>query len=129
MAALTLSIVAGPVTGALADGGPDRVVPKGQQASTERPGFGYQIGAPDDLAVVTARPGFGDRIQLARPGFGDQIRYPNHAPQVPRVAVADQPVRGGSSATLVTLTAVFATLLMAGGVWYVASRSKRVRTA
>jgi hypothetical protein len=91
-AALSLLIVAGPVTAALADGGPDRVLPKGQQSTTGRPGFGDLIGAPSDPvasadrpgfgdlngatnhpAVVSERPGFGDRIQSARPGFGDHI--------------------------------------------------------
>ena len=101
-AALSLLIVTGPVTAALADGGPDRVAPKGQQASTERPGFGDQIGAPSDPVYLSARdlkglaplptgavgerPGFGDQIGATdhpaaapqRPGFGDRI-----APQRP----------------------------------------------
>ena len=89
-AALSLLIVAGPVTAALADGGPDRVLPKGQPATTERPGFGDLIGySPNDPTERPGfgdligfsdqpvgspqRPGFGDRIQPQRPGFGDRI--------------------------------------------------------
>ncbi len=91
-AALSLLIVTGPVTAALADGGPDRVLPKGQHQATERPGFGDLIGgssdpavsaqrpgfgdligAPNHPAVVSERPGFGDHVQPARPGFGDLI--------------------------------------------------------
>jgi len=72
-AALSLLIVTGPVTAALADGGPDRVLPQGQYQATERPGFGDLIGGPNHPAVVSERPGFGDHVQPARPGFGDLI--------------------------------------------------------
>ena|SRR5438876_1173040 len=108
-AALSLLIVTGPVTAALADGGPDRVAPKGQQASTERPGFGDQIGAPSDPVYLSARdkrglaplpaaagerPGFGDRIEPQRPGFGDHIvpaPVPVQAPAPAPVASPAQP--------------------------------------
>jgi hypothetical protein len=151
-AALSLLIVAGPVTAALADGGPDRVLPKGQQAPAQRPGFGDLIGAPkgdpagtaqrpgfgdligatDHPAATIPRPGFGDRIQPARPGFGDLIRYPKPASQPAPVGVSrpvGEPVGGGSSTPLVALAAALTALLAAAGAWYEVSRRKRVRVA
>jgi hypothetical protein len=111
-AALSLLIVTGPVTMALADGGPDRVLPNGQNASTQRPGFGDRVGAPSDPATsserpgfgdqigatshpaaVAPRPGFGDRIAPQRPGFGDQI-VPAPVPvQAPAPAPAASPAQ------------------------------------
>ena len=57
---LSLLIVAVPATAALADGGPDRVLPRGQLVST----FEVRCGAE---AYRIERPGFGDRIHEGCP--------------------------------------------------------------
>ena len=52
-AALSLLVVAGQATIALADGGPDRVL--SPQVAADRPGFGDKL--------MPERPGFGDNLQ------------------------------------------------------------------
>jgi len=111
-AVMALLIMAGPATAAFADGGPDRVLPKGQQV------------------IQTPRSGFADRIQPPRVGFGDRIQpvVPAGATvEAPSAEAQPVPAAHGSSAPVIGVVAGL-TLLTAAGLLAVARR-KRIRLA
>jgi hypothetical protein len=108
---LALMIAVGAASAALADGGPDRVLPAG--------------------SVTTQRPGFGDHIQPPRPGFGDYIQ-PVTADKHPPAASAAQPnghaASDGTSAVWIWLLVVV-TVVVAAGAWAATTRRRRPRLA
>ncbi len=113
---LALMIVVGAASAALADGGPDRVLPAG--------------------SVTTPRPGFGDHIQPPRPGFGDHIQPLAPAEQTAAGSVVDvngqaangQAGSGGTSEVWVWLL-VGVTVVAAAGAWAATMRRRRPRLA
>ena len=110
---LSLLIVMSAAPAAMADGGPDRVLPAGG-VTTPRPGFGDQI--------LPARPGFGDHIQPAEPGAGVQA-----APEA--VAETSGQSAGGGVSVALTWSLAGIALVTAAAAWVATIRRRRLRAA
>jgi hypothetical protein len=128
---LALLVVAGAASAALADGGPDRVLPPGS-VTEPRPGFEVSIHSAytgGDVGAMymeyqngrmntgaPARPGFGDRIQPAHPA--------GRAPAAP-VAVTDGQTTGSGASVAWIWVLVGVTVIAAAGAWAATTRRRR----